>query len=117
MMDESRYQKLADVVLARIEDMLKDVDAEVVDIERAGDVLTLTFAAAGKKAVINTQRPTRQIWLAANARAWHFSYGEPNGTTEGRWLDDKGQGVELVTQVAAIVKELADIDVPVPPQG
>ncbi len=112
-MDESRYQKLADVALRAIEDLLKDVDAEVVDIERAGDVLTLTFAN-GKKAVVNTQRPTRQIWLAANARAWHFSYAEPEGTVAGRWMDDKGQGVELITQIAAIVKELAGVDL-IPP--
>ena len=108
-MDESRYQKLADVALRAVEDLLKDVDAEVVDLERAGDVLTLTFAS-GKKAVVNTQRPTRQIWLAANARAWHFEYHEPDGPVPGRWLDDKGQGVELVAQIAAIVKELAGVD-------
>jgi CyaY protein len=108
-MDESRYQKLADVALHAIEDLLKDVDAEVVDMERSGDVLTLTFAT-GKKAVVNTQRPTRQIWLAANARAWHFSYHEPEGTTAGRWLDDKGQGVELIAQIGEIVKEAAGIE-------
>jgi CyaY protein len=85
----------------------------VVDIERAGDVLTLTFAT-GKKAVVNTQRPTRQIWLAANARAWHFSYEEPAGTSAGRWMDDKGQGAELITQIAAIVKELAGLDLAPP---
>ena len=112
-MDESRYQKLADVALRSIEDLLKDVDAEVVDIERSGDVVTLTFAS-GKKAVVNTQRPTRQIWLAANARAWHFSYEEPAGTVSGRWMDDKGQGVELVAQVAAIVKEVAGVDLTPP---
>ena len=49
------------------------------DLDRAGDVLTLTFADR-KKAVINTQRPTRQIWVAANARAWHFVFEDgPNG--------------------------------------
>jgi CyaY protein len=110
-MDDSRYQNLADVALRAIEDMLKDVDAEVVDIERSGDVLTLTFADK-KKAVINTQRPTRQIWLAANARAWHFDYHEQNGTTAARWLDDKGQGVELLAQIAAIIKDLAGLDLP-----
>lgn len=113
-MDDSRYQKLADVALRAIEDLLKDVDAEVVDIERSGDVLTLTFAS-GKKAVVNTQRPTRQIWLAANARAWHFGYHEADGPSPSRWLDDKGQGVELVAQVAAIVKELAGVDLTPPP--
>lgn len=108
-MDDSRYQKIADVALRAIEDMLKDVDAEVVDIDRSGDVLTLTFADK-KKAVVNTQRPTRQIWLAANARAWHFDYHEPDGPTAGRWLDDKGQGVELLAQIAAIIKDLAGLD-------
>jgi CyaY protein len=113
-MDELRYQKLADVALRAIEDLLKDVDAEVVDFERAGDVLTLTFAS-GKKAVINTQRPTRQIWVAANARAWHFVFEEgADRIGTGRWLDDKGQGIELLAQIVAIVKESAGLDLSTP---
>ena len=108
-MDESRYQQIADDAFRAIDRMLEDVDADEVDCERAGDVLTITFAD-GKKAVVNTQRPTRQIWLAANARAWHFSFDE----AQGRWLDDKGQGVELFAKIAAIVKEHAGVDV-VPP--
>ena len=105
-MDESRYQQLADVALRTIEGMFEDVDADDVDVERAGDVVTLTFKN-GKKAVVNTQRPTHQIWLAAHARAWHFSFDEKSGA----WLDDKGQGVELLGQIAAIVKEQANVDV------
>jgi len=104
-MDERSYQQLADEALKHIEAMLADVDAEDVDVERAGDVVTLTFKS-GRRAVVNTQRPTRQIWLAANARAWHFGY---DGA--GQWLDDKGQGVELFAQIAAVVKEQAGIDV------
>lgn len=110
-MDESRYQMLAEAALAAIENMFEDVDAELVDVERSGDVLTLTFGS-GKKAVINTQRPTRQIWLAANARAWHFAYREPDGALPGRWMDDRGQELSLLSQVAAIVKELAGVDLP-----
>jgi CyaY protein len=105
-MDETRYQKLADTALGAIESMLEDVDAETVDFERAGDVITIAFAN-GKKAVVNTQRPTRQIWLAASARAWHFSFEEATG----KWLDDKGQEVELLSKVAAIVKEETGIDI------
>lgn len=105
-MDESRYLHLADDALKKLESMLEDVDADDVDVERSGDVITLTFRD-GKKCVVNTQRPTRQLWLAANARAWHFGYDEASGL----WLDDKGQGVELFERVAAIVKEHAGIDV------
>jgi CyaY protein len=108
-MDEPHYQQLADAAFRNLESMLADVDADDVDVERSGDVLTLTFKN-GKKAVINTQRPTRQIWLAANARAWHFGFDE----SSGRWLDDKGQGVELYRQVAAIVKEQAGITIALP---
>jgi CyaY protein len=106
MMDEPHYQRLADDALRMLESMLEDVDAEDVDMERAGDVLTLTFRN-GKKAVVNTQRPTRQIWLAANARAWHFGWDD----TKSQWLDDKGQGVELVGRVAEIIKELSGLEV------
>jgi CyaY protein len=107
-MDESEYQKLADAVFRRIEDGLKDVDPDVVDLDRAGDVVTLTFAGPRQiRCVVNTQRPVRQIWLAANARAWHFSLD----ATTGRWLDDKGMGVELFAQVAAIVREHGGIEV------
>jgi CyaY protein len=107
MMDESAYHELADAALSAIDAMLADVDADAVDVERAGDVLTLTFSD-GKKAVVNTQRPTRQIWLAANARAWHFDWDG------ARWVDDKGQGVELYAQIARIVKERAGVDVTPP---
>jgi CyaY protein len=103
-MDDSSYQHLADDALKHIENMLEDVDADDVDVERSGGVVTLTFKDRSK-AVINTQRPTRQLWLAANARAWHFDW---DGT---RWLDDKGTGVELFSRVAEIVKERAGIDV------
>jgi CyaY protein len=105
-MDETAYQHLADKAFHRIEDAFKDVEAEDVDCEHAGDVLTLTFKD-GKRCVVNTQRPTRQMWVAANARAWHFSYDEPRG----QWLDDKGHEVELFDQLRRIVKEGAGIEV------
>src|SRR5579859_7280846 len=106
MMNESDYQHLADAAFKHIEDVLKDVDPDDVDVERAGDVLTLTFKS-GARCVVNTQRPTRQVWLAANARAWHFSYDE----AKKRWLDDKGQGLELFATVRGIVKTSSGIDV------
>jgi CyaY protein len=105
-MDESRYQSLAEIAFRKIEDGLRDVDAEDVDCERSGDVLTLTFKG-GKRAVINTQRPTRQIWLAANARAWHFSYEDK----DARWFDDKDASLDLFTALSRVVKDGASIDV------
>jgi iron donor protein CyaY len=105
-MNEKRYHELASNALSGIEEMLSHVDADSVDVERASDVMTLTFPS-GRTCVINMQRPTRQIWLAANAHAWHFGFDE----VTSRWLDDKGQGIELARKVAEIVQELAGIEV------
>lgn len=105
-MDDKAYAHLADDALKHIESMLEDVDADDVDVERAGDVITLTFKDK-KKCVINTQRPTRQLWLAANARAWHFNFD----AASRKWIDEKGTGIELFTQIASIVKTGAGIDI------
>lgn len=101
-MDDSAYQKLADSTFRRLEDLLADVDAEDVDVERAGDVMTLTFKNR-VKCVINTQRPTRQIWVAAAAHAWHFSHdGEA-------WKDDREAKNELFATVSRIVKDQSGV--------
>jgi CyaY protein len=105
-MDETTYQKLADAAFHAIGDAFEDVDTELVDCEIAGDVVTLTLPG-GRRCIINTQRPARQIWLAANARAWHFSWDD----RRKRWLDDKGTGADLFTTIRQIVKEAVGVDV------
>ncbi len=105
-MEESEYQHLADRTFRRIEDALKDVDAEDVDVERSGDVVTLTFKG-NKRCVMNTQRPTRQIWLAASSRAWHFSYDAARET----WVDDKQPDVELFRMVEDVVRQGSGVEI------
>ncbi|MBV9950129.1 MAG: iron donor protein CyaY [Myxococcales bacterium] len=105
-MDESRFQKLADETFRRIGDGFEHVDPDLADCEVAGDVATLTLRG-GAKCVVNMQRPARQIWLAANARAWHFSWDE----RASRWVDDKGRGDELFETIARIVKQGTGADV------
>jgi CyaY protein len=104
-MDESSYQKLADQTFRAIGDAFEHVDPDQVDCEIAGDVVTLTLPG-GKRCIVNTQRPVRQIWLAANARAWHFSWDEG----ARKWLDDKGRGEDLYGTLARIVKEAAGVE-------
>ena len=104
-MDESRYLRLVADTFRTIEDAVVDVDPADVDLDSAGDVLTLTLKN-GVRCIVNTQRPTRQIWVAARANAWHFSYDD----AADRWMDDKGRG-ELRATLRAIVKEHAGIDV------
>ncbi len=105
-MDEPTYQRLADAAFRAIGDAFENVDPEVVDCEQAGDVVTLTLRG-GKRCIVNTQRPTRQIWLAANAQAWHFSWDEATKA----WLDDKGRPGDLFATIARIVKDATGADV------
>jgi CyaY protein len=105
-MNDSHYQALVDGVYRRLTDAFEPVDPDVADCEVAGDVVTITFTG-GKRCIINTQRPTHQIWLAASARAWHFSYDDATKA----WMDDKGRGDELFATVARIVKETSGADV------
>jgi CyaY protein len=103
--DEATYQQLVDRAFRRIEDALEAVDPADVDVDGRGDVLTLTLRD-GVRCVVNTQRPTRQIWLAARARAWHFDY-EPD---RDLWVDDKS-GEELYAVLARILFEGCGISV------
>ena len=111
-MEERAYQQLADAAFQRIERAFQDVDPDLIDCERAGDVVSFTLKD-GKKFVLNTQRPTRQIWLAANARAWHFTWDE----TLERWIDDKGQQsaeggpLDLFGALRSLVKDASGLDV------
>ena len=105
-LDESRYLQLAHATFDRIQNALDDVDPSEVDVDSAGDVVTLTLKD-GVRCIVNTQRPTKQIWLAARSRAWHFDW---DAATE-RWLDDKDTGAELLTTLQEIVKTGAGIDV------
>jgi CyaY protein len=104
-MDESSFQMLADQAFSAIGDAFDDVDPDIVDCEVAGNVVTLTLPG-GKRCIVNTQRPTRQIWFAANARAWHFSWD----ANTRRWMDDKGRGDELFATIANVVKDAVGLD-------
>jgi len=99
MMDETTYYRHTKAAFAKVEDALDSLAEGVVDFERSGDVLTVIFPS-GKKCVLNTQRPTRQLWLAADARAWHFSWDSETSS----WRDDKGLGIELFGKISEIVK-------------
>jgi CyaY protein len=105
-MDESAYVQIAERTFRVIENGLRDSDPDEVDCERAGDVLTLTFPG-NKRCILNTQRPTRQLWLAANARAWHFSYDE----AKEAWFDDKRPEEELLSTLSGIIKTLGGVEV------
>jgi CyaY protein len=99
VMDEKEYLARAEKVLRCVVDAFDSVDPDEADVETSGDVVTMVFPN-GKKCVLNTQRPARQLWLAGGQRAWHFSYD----ATSGQWRDDKG-GDELFATLSAVIAQ------------
>lgn len=105
-MDETTYLRLADDAFHKIQDALEPLDPDRVDFEFSHDVLQIVFPD-GARCVINTQRPTRQMWMAWNRQAWHFDWVE----AKQAWLDDKDPNVELYAKVREVVREKAGLSI------
>lgn len=104
--DEATYLRLADATFRKVLDAFEKVDPDDVDaFQSTSDVVTLA-CRDGVRCVLNTQRPLRQLWLAAGANAWHFDYDA--GTS--RWIDDKGGAVELFACLRSIVKKHGGVE-------
>jgi CyaY protein len=104
-MTEGAYRQRVDALLARLDAAFEDVDPDLAESEYAQGTLVVTFRQ-GQKLIVSPQAPLRQIWAAFRDRAWHFSFEEAGG----RWLDDKGQGVELVALVARLARDQAGVE-------
>jgi len=96
-MDDKQFEQLAYDELERIEEALGSLDG--VDLDLADGILTLEFDD-GPKVVINSHSAARQIWVAANLAAAHFSY-DPKTT---RWFDSR-TGQELWDRLDSILTD------------
>jgi CyaY protein len=99
-MDEREFERRAAEAYKHVLDLFEDIDPEDADVEQAGDVIRIDYRGGGR-VVLNTQRPTRQLWLAGRSRAWHFNFDAQLGV----WLDDKAQGAELYATLGALTQE------------
>lgn len=93
---EADFFKTSAKALAHIDGVLGEIDADGLDVQLAGDVLTIAFAD-GARFVINAHSAARQIWMAAGTTAWHFDRED-----DGRWVA-KRTGDELMQTVARVV--------------
>lgn len=98
-MQRKEFSARSAAALERLDEALGDLEHESLDVDLAGDVLTLVFADGGKF-IINAHSAAGQIWMAAGTEAWHFDYLED----DDRWFASK-QGDELMTTVARVVSE------------
>jgi CyaY protein len=104
-MERDRFIELSSQSLERIEQALADLEHDDLDVELAGDVLTLAFAD-GAKFIINAHSAAGQIWMAANRNAWHFDY-HPDSE---RWVAHKTDD-ELLATVSRVVGDKLGVDI------
>ena len=70
------------------------------------DVVKIVFSS-GQPFVLNTQRPVREIWLAADRNAWHFRF-------DGAAWRDKRSSDELFAAVVRLVELRAGVRLALP---
>jgi CyaY protein len=86
---EAEYEAVARPELAALVRALDELELPGFEAELASDILTLEFED-GARYVVNSHRAARQIWMAAELKAWHFDWV----AERGRWIASKS-GEEL----------------------
>src|SRR5437764_407277 len=108
-MDEKTYRHLLDEIFERIDAAFEPVDPDLAEVSLSQGTLTITFPD-NQRMMLTPQPSPRQLWAAFRDRAWHFDYDE----TTRRWLDDRGQGVEIAALVEKTTRETAGAAVTIP---
>jgi len=99
-MDANEFLKRADECLGAVAKWLETLDPDEVDYVTGDGVVTIEFPDGGKF-ILSRQAATRQIWLAAGARAWHYNRDD---TAAARWIDDR-DGHDLYGRLAEVIAE------------
>jgi CyaY protein len=106
MMEEKRYRQLVAETYKKLENAFDAVDPDVVELSRAGDVVTLLFPD-GMRCILSPQPPLRQLWVAARTTAVHFNWNDEANA----WQDDQGKGIEVFSYLKDLVKREVDEEV------
>lgn len=94
MIDESAFRKTVSAALTNLLAQLDSIDSDDVDNRLSEGVLQTDFEGGGVF-VLSQQVPTRELWLSAFSRAWHFRLDD--GQTRPRWLErDTSEPLEAV---------------------
>jgi CyaY protein len=104
-LSEPLFEQIAERTLRALASTLDTLEGLEADLESG--ILTLEFED-GAKYVLNSHRAARQIWMAAESRAWHFdATGDLGASSEPRtsaplWTSTKG-GEELWDTLEAVL--------------
>jgi CyaY protein len=98
-MTESEFNERAEAALRALELAIDAVDAGI-DCTRSGSVLTLELDN-DTKIIVNTQLPTRQIWVAARSGGYHFAF-------DGQVWRDTREATELFAALSRLISAQGD---------
>ena len=97
MSDENKeFARRAADTLKKLDAALAELDARL-EVDLGGDVLQLEFDD-GRTYIINSHSAAKQVWVAADSRAWHLSW-EP---AREAWIDTR-EGRELWALLGELV--------------
>lgn len=103
-MEASTYAAAVAAFFKKLVAAADQVDPDLLECDATGDMVTLTAPKTGAKIIVNTQRAVSQLWVAGKGEGVHFSRA-----ADGRWLDDKGKGLELGAWVAECVEDASGV--------
>jgi CyaY protein len=103
--DERAFRDAVSRTLGALIRQLDELDTDEIDARLTEGNVTTTFEQGGTF-MLSQQTPTRELWLSANLRAWHFRWdgarwverdsGEPMDAILGRLYSEKlGLSVNL----------------------
>ena len=90
-MNESEFNQLADVALARIETAIDECG---VDCNRSGNLLEVEFDN-GAKIIINRHDINQEIWVAAKSGGFHYAW------QDGAWISQR-DGSDLYAKLTEL---------------
>lgn len=102
-MEEKLFRQLVDQTFHRIDAAFEKVDPDLAESTAGQGTLTIVFQEK-HQLILSPQTPVRQIWAAFRDRAWHFDLNP-----QSQWMDDRGQGVNLLTLVQDLARENAGV--------
>ena len=103
---DARYAGSVSSFFKRLMAAVDAIDPDLLECDATADMVTITATKSGTKVIVNTQQAVSQIWVAGKSAGVHFSRAD-----DGRWLDDKGKGLELGAWVAECVRDASGVTI------
>ncbi|MDH5751959.1 MAG: frataxin family protein, partial [Deltaproteobacteria bacterium] len=90
------------------ENAFDEIDPDQAECEMSQGALTISLSG-GARWILSQQPAVKQLWLAVASlgRAYHYNFD----LSQGVWLDDKGEGLELLSHLQGLLATHAGLQI------